>query len=279
MRSRLAYNQRPRSVGRPASIFFVSEKDMSRSVICIIWLFVFQNTGAILVGPAAAQSEAGNLRYISDLLVINIRDQLEKPFTVVGVVRSGDAVHIVEEQDNFYKIKTADNKEGWIGKQYLKTEAPDSVTVKKLREEVADLKKQLEAGPAGVAATATPTENGKDTADSCGPLQQKLNDAEKQIHQLQEQLKNRPATPGTPPDTVQEPELAAQLEQTSQRYNQLVVEYEKRGQEIAGLQNAIAKQDDTTRFLWFGAGAVVFFLGILAGRSAHRKKSKFLYKS
>lgn len=233
------------------------------------------------VQAAASQADPDTLRYVSDVLVINIRDQLEKPFSVIGVVRSGDPVRIVEEQDNYFKIETADKKQGWIGKQYLKNELPDALIVQQLRQEIVELKKQLGAMPATDSTTEPDSE--KDPAASCPGLQQKLSDAEKQIQQLQEQNERKQSlTPGSPSEAVaqleeQNLDMARQLEHTSQRYNQLVAEYEKRGKEIALLHNSIAKHDDTTRFFWFGAGAVVFFFGLLAGKTATRKKNKLMY--
>ena len=251
---------------------------MLRTFSFICFSYIFLSVSQHLARPAFAESETEGFHYISDILVINIRDQLEKPFSVVGVVRSGDPVRVIEEQDAFARIETADKKQGWISKKYLKTETPDSVVVQRLRQEVADLRKQLEDRPAGEAGTATAKD--RDSAEACAALQQKLTDAEKQVQQLQEQ-QNLASTPDGTSEAHrqgQDPGFATtQLEQTSQRYNQLITEYEKRGEEIAALQNSMAKHDDTTRFLWFGAGAAVFFLGILAGRSANRKKNKLLY--
>ncbi len=68
-----------------------------------------------------------------------------------------------------------------------------------------------------------------------------------------------------------------QLEHTSRKYNILIDEFEKRGEKIADLQGINAKQDDKTRFFWFGAGAVVFFMGLLAGKSGNRQKKNFSY--
>ncbi len=258
-------------------MYIMPEIEMLRTVTFACFLLVFLSVNQQSPRPAFAASEADNLRYISDILVINIRDQLEKPFTVVGAVRSGDPVRVIEEEDTFAKIETADKKRGWISKQYLKSEIPDTAVVQQLRQELADLKKQLEGRPAEDAAIAT--DKDREAAEACTALEQKLSEAEKQVQQLQLQQRNS-ATLGAPSDParqVLDPEFATQLEQTSQRYNQLVIEFEKRGQEIAELQNSMAKQNDTTRFLWFGAGAAVFFLGILAGRSANRKKNKFLY--
>lgn len=254
---------------------------MLRSV-AISFFYVFLLLTQIWIGPVNAQSEPDNLRYISDVLVINIRDQMEKPYSVVGVVRSGDPVRIVEEQENYYKIETADKKLGWIGKQYLNKELPDSLIVQQLRHEIADLKKQLAAMPATESTTGTDAE--KDPDKTCSGLQQKLSEAEKHIQLLQEQKERKPATtPGSASSETlsqlqdQNLDMTKQLEQTSQRYNLLVAEYEKRGKEIAQLHNSIAKQDDTTRFFWFGSGAAVFFLGLLAGKTASRKKNKLMY--
>lgn len=69
----------------------------------------------------------------------------------------------------------------------------------------------------------------------------------------------------------------SQAEQTANKYGILVDEFHKRGEKIATLQNTVEKHDDKTRFLWFGAGAVVFFAGLLAGKSANRKKTKFTF--
>lgn len=253
---------------------------MLRSVI-ISFFYVALFAAQILSGPALAQSDQDNLRYISGVLVINIKDQLEKPYSVVGVVRSGDPVHILEEQENYYKIETSDKKQGWIGKQYLKTELPDSLIVKQLRQEINDLKNQLASKP--TTDSKSGADNEKDQAGSCPALQQKLTDAEKHIQQLMEQKERKQsATPSSASESMsqlqeQNIDMTKQLEQTSQRYNLLVAEYEKRGKEIAQLHNSIAKQDDTTRFFWFGAGAAVFFLGLLAGKSASRKKNKLMY--
>ena len=251
---------------------------MPRPAAIICFFFVFLAASHVPVELVAAQSEADARHYITDMLVINIRDRPEKPNAVVGVVRTGDAVQVLEERDGYVKVATADNKQGWLSKQYLKKEAPESANTQQLQQEVADLKQQLETRQAGETAPGTDKEH---EGEACLALRQKLGDAEKQLQQLQEQLRKQPTAAGAIADASgqqeQNPDLAAQLADTSQRYNQLIVEYEKRGEEIAELQNSMAKRDDTTRFLWFGAGAVVFFLGILAGRSAKRKKNKLLY--
>ena len=66
-----------------------------------------------------SQSKA-ETRYVSDLLYINIKDKLEKPYQVVAKVKSNDPLIILEENDTYAKVETEAKQVGWIAKQYLK---------------------------------------------------------------------------------------------------------------------------------------------------------------
>jgi len=230
---------------------------------------------------AAARSEQNNVRYVSDLLVINIKDRLEKPYAVVATVQSDDPVQVIEESGNFLKIETAEGKQGWIGKHYLKSEAPKTLLINQLKKEISDLKAQLTSPPATTADTA----NGDKLSISppCQEIQLKLSDAEKFIARLQEDLKaqqRQPPEPSSKPSDLMidaNPVSTDQLEQTPENYVLLISEYDKRGNQISELQKTISKKEDQTRFLWFAAGAAVFLFGMLAGRTSTRKKTKFMY--
>ncbi len=235
----------------------------------------------MLPQAASSFSELDNVRYISDVLVINIKDRLEKPFEVVASVQSDDPVTIIEENGNYLKVVTADNKQGWIAKQYLKSELPKAHLIKQLKQDVVELKKQLALKPATTFEAAI--EEKQHSASLCHEIQQKLTEAEKYIAQILEEQKalqhrsveHTPAPSGFLVD--QGPLSTDQLEQTPENYALLISEYEKRGHLITELQKTISKKDDHTRFLWFGAGATVFIIGMFAGKTSNRKKNKFTY--
>lgn len=224
-----------------------------------------------------------DIRYISDFLVINIKDRLERPFTVVGIVKSGDPVKILEENETYFKVETAAGKTGWISKQYVKSETPKPIIIKQLEREIDGLKSQLltvqsEAGH-------VPADNQEECNAALNDLEQKLRDAEATIAQL-EQERERLAQESTPVDQQSEEwiklhndnnALNKDLAKTREEYGQLVAEFDKRGKTIAELQNTLAKQENKTKFLWFGAGALVFLVGMFAGKAGSKKKSKFTY--
>jgi hypothetical protein len=253
---------------------------MIRSGVILAFCISF-NISQMFVLAAAFSQENDNVRYVSDVLLINIKDHLEKPFEIVANVQSDDPVHIVEESGNYFKIMTADGKLGWIGKQYLKKDIPKTHIIKQLKQEVVDLKDQLASKSVSPRDTGGEKKLGSELI--CLELQQKLTDAEKYILKLLEEQKGQlhpisdsfsaPSGPIFDPA----PGSSDQLELTQENCTLLLSEYEKRGKQIVDLQKNIASKDDHTRFIWFGAGAAVFCIGLLVGKTGNRKKNKLIY--
>ena len=255
---------------------------MSRTITILLCCFLFI---VLQFFPhcAYSRSEDENIRYVSDVLKINVKDRLEKPYEVVATVQSDDPVRILEENGDYLKIETSEGKQGWIAKHYLKNGYPKNLLIKQLNQEIADLKDKLAHTPPA-SSDASGDGNGSSSI-TCSEIQQKLNDAEKFIAQQQEEIKvlqNHPSPPPPPPMTTassgeESPIETEQLEQTPENYALLISEYEKRGKKIDELQEIVAKKEDKTRFFWFGAGAIVFLIGLLAGKTNNRKKNKLMY--
>lgn len=238
----------------------------------IISQFLFQSVA----------SSQENIRYVSDVLVINIKDRLDKPYEVVASVQSDDPVKIIEESGNYFLVETKDGKKGWLAKQYVKGELPKTIVIQKLKQELTVLMDQLAAKP----GSSTDEKNKeKQSADQiCQELQQKLSNAEKYIATLTEDQKrstdtlhdSSPESSGSTSEVSSSASLE-QLERTPENYALLISEFEKRGKQIVDLQKVVEKKDNQTQFLWFGAGAAVFLIGLLAGKSGNRKKNKLIY--
>jgi len=239
-----------------------------------------------MTSPLCQSSRAEDVRYVSDFLMINVRDQIEPPYSVVSVVKSGDPVRVIDTKENYFQIKTADGKTGWIGKQYIKQETPKPVIIKQLPHEIDSLKAQLVAFQSESPAPAAQAPD--DCLATLGNLEQKLRDAENTIEQLEKALDSRANVQNNDTTEVSDDGDAVKLQndhmalnrdlaKMREEYGQLVAEFDKRGKMIAELQNDLAKQENKTKFLWFGVGALVFFCGLMAGRAGSKKKSKFTY--
>jgi uncharacterized protein YgiM (DUF1202 family) len=95
-----------------------------------------------------------------DKLVLNVYSEPEQAGSRVGTIETGDAVDELERGEGFVRIRLSDGREGWVGTNYLTTDAPAAVQLrdlqrqqksttqsveKKSAEEIARLKKESES--------------------------------------------------------------------------------------------------------------------------------------
>ncbi|MDK9707879.1 MAG: SH3 domain-containing protein [Desulforhopalus sp.] len=252
---------------------------MNRCGVNLIFFVSFLFSQIFFQSEASSQE---NIRYVSDVLVVNIKDRLEKPYEVVATVQSEDPLKIIEESGNYFLVETKDGKQGWLAKQYVKSELPKTIVIQKLKQDLTVLMDRINAKP-DLSPDGKPEE--RQSADLlCQELQEKLNDAEKYIAKLTEEQKKSHSSQADSPSksSTSTIELSSstsldQLEQTPENYALLISEFEKRGKQIIELEKIVEKKDNQTQFLWFGAGAAVFLIGLLAGKSGNRKKNKLIY--
>src|SRR5687767_7551096 len=98
--------------------------------------------------------------FVSDKLVLNVYSEPEQAGSRVGTIETGDVVDELERGEGFIRIRLPDGREGWVGSNYLTTDAPAAVQLrdlqrqqksstqavdKKAAEEIARLKKESES--------------------------------------------------------------------------------------------------------------------------------------
>lgn len=86
---------------------------------------------------------ATETRYVSDFLIVNIKDSFESPYNVVGTVQSDQKLEVLEKSGKYIKVRTENNKEGWISNQYLKSSIPKKVTIAKQKLEIEQLLEKI----------------------------------------------------------------------------------------------------------------------------------------
>jgi uncharacterized protein YgiM (DUF1202 family) len=163
----------------------------------------------IVAFPAAAQEEAQpepqqaqpqpdatqpvRHLFVSDKLVLNVYSEPEQAGSRVATIETGDAVDELERGQGFVRIRLSDGREGWVGSNYLTTDAPAAVQLrdlqrqqkgstqavdKKAAEEIARLKKESEALQSQVkvlkAAAAAPAPADEGVLEGASPTPQQL---------------------------------------------------------------------------------------------------------
>lgn len=97
---------------------------------------------AVLALPALAQSE---VRYVSDEIAIVLRDAPRADGAGRGVVTSGARVTLlqVDEASGYARVRTSDDREGWLLQRHLKSEPIARERLQRLEKELAAAKDEL----------------------------------------------------------------------------------------------------------------------------------------
>jgi hypothetical protein len=142
----------------------------------------------------AAPAEPLRRLFVSDKLVLNVYSEPEQAGSRVATIETGDAVDELERGQGFVRIRLTDGREGWVGSNYLTSDAPAVVQLrdlqrqqkgasqtvdKKAAEEIARLKKESEALQAQVkelktAAVAAPAPADDGVLEGASPAPQRL---------------------------------------------------------------------------------------------------------
>ena len=103
-------------------------------------LFVFCLTGFLFSPIAEADT-----RYIIDVLIVDVRDNMGSQYKKVANLKTGDAVEVLEETKRFVKVRTNKGVVGYIAKQYVSTDIPKAKVISNLQYEVSSLKKKIKS--------------------------------------------------------------------------------------------------------------------------------------
>lgn len=247
-----------------------------------------------------SQSANAETRYVSGVIVVNLRNTNEEKYKVLDSVESGDKVEVLEEKGRFAKVKTKDNIEGWLPIQYLKKGEPAIETIARLKDEIADLKMKndhLEAGnvPAGSRHAAAMDEQEKKTYEkNIESLKAENNRLLEDNQNLLKTLQKKDAISETAIEGKQLTNLKEKvailqnqleiLRKNSKNVIQITKERDRFAAEVATLQSDLTQSRDLNKKLekdkmlhWFFAGAIVFFLGFLTSKLFVRRKSKLSF--
>lgn len=187
-------------------------------------------TGCILSAPFAFTCASAQSMYVSDYLIVNLKDNIDKPYTVVATVESNDLLEVLEEAGNYIKVETTDGEVGWIAKQYLKSELPKKIIIEQLQDEITTLKNKLSSLKQYEALALNPDQ-----------IQQTVLDLQAQNNNLNSELNNLSQTNQS---IEQELEKLRKLEIVSDENISLLDQYEQAKGDIASLKETIQQQQN-----------------------------------
>lgn len=260
-----------------------------------------------LVFCSVTASAEEEIRYVSDVLIINLKTAVEAPFEVVTQLYSNDRLQLLETEGRFSKVQTEDGKQGWIASQYLTRKTPKTIIIEELRSQLNALSTAGENNEAP-AEMIRELENLKQLNDDLQDINSSLS-AENEsltdlVEGLNQQVEQLSSTSPANDSNSGEKETISQLNAENKLLLKQIEELSIANQ---GLQNSVERissdknlKDLKTRsdtlmqenrnlrselkhlekermIYWFIAGAIVFLSGMLSGKIFGKKTRKLGY--
>ena len=103
--------------------------------IAALGLLALLVTAPVLAEPA----------WVSGEVRLNLRSGPGNQFRILGVLTTGDALQVLERNEKWTKIRTAEGEAGWIPGGYLNAQPPPTIRLEELEAEAASLRNVLES--------------------------------------------------------------------------------------------------------------------------------------
>ncbi|WP_321531067.1 TIGR04211 family SH3 domain-containing protein [uncultured Desulfuromonas sp.] len=207
----------------------------------------------LLTGMTSAWAET---RYVSDRLVITVREGMGNQYRVIKTLPSDSAVEVLEEQGRYLRVQLKDGTEGYVLKQYISRTVPKTTVIAKLKQDVANLEKKLADRHGSVS---TLSESNAQLEESLIQTRQELEHVQQTLQQTQKEYS----------DLQDKAENIVLIDKERQ---QLKKEFTKLSEKAQHLEEQNAAALKTAMIKWFVAGGGVLFVGWVAGKFSRKKR-------
>jgi SH3 domain protein len=228
--------------------------------IFAVFVFLGSLCGIVLVSAAVADTQ-----YVSDLMIISMKEGQDPDTPVMGYLQSAAAVEVLEETEELMRIRTEDGTQGWVRKKFIVKDKPKAVIIRELEEKITLLEDDIKTLQKG--------------SDPQG-LTNTIKEYKQQIVALTTSLENEEKTTLT---------LQKNLQEVNATYQALVNKQKNTAdtiKELASIKNenqtlkdkiAALPPIDSTPMLpgnmkWFLIGGGVLLFGFLMGRALRGEK-------
>ncbi len=223
--------------------------------------------GCCLYGFVLAPSAIADIQYVSDLLIISIREGQRPEAPVVGYLPSAAPVEVLEETQDFMRIRAEDGIQGWVRKKFIVKDKPKAIIIKELEEQILLLKEDIKT-----------LQQGSDTQG----LLNTITEYKKQVATLTTSFENEKKTTSTLKKNLQQLNATHQaLEKKHKNTADTIKELASIKAENQVLKDKLAAMPpiDSNAMLsgnmkWFLIGGGVLLFGFLMGRVIRRGEKR-----
>lgn len=221
----------------------MKDTGIMKSKLIFLFLLLIIPVGFVVAAHADTQ-------YVSDMLVLIIRDNPAKDANILGSLQTADPVEVLEASDRFMRIRTQEGLEGWVQKNFITPGKPKAIIIKEMKNEISQLKAKIEE-----------FENNRDA--DLNEIRDSSQDDKLKIKQITEKYNNLLK------------ESKTKIAALTGKRDKLKAINTELNIEVDNLTQDLNSHPKTKRVQYFLAGAGVLLLGFFLGLSSKRKKSYY----
>jgi SH3 domain protein len=206
-------------------------------------------------------------RYVSDMLIITLRAGMGREYRVIKTLKTNTPVEVLEENEEYLKVRTDEGEEGWVAKQYITSEVPKYVIIEGLKKEASRLNERIEELEKDKASLSEQFEVAKQRhATKTEELETDASKRKKEASLVKIKLAQLTEKHNT---LIDQSKNVVDLVGKQKRLQAKNVDLNTRAEQLKK-ENSDLK--DTRRLQWFLAGGCVFFIGWIVGKISRKKK-------
>lgn len=100
---------------------------------------------AVLAASFAADPAHAQRAWVKDEVRLNLRTGPSNKYRIVGAIRTGDSVTILNHGEGWTQVRRSDAREGWVPEGFLAEKPPAMTRVARMENETLELRETIES--------------------------------------------------------------------------------------------------------------------------------------
>lgn len=197
--------------------------------------------------PASAHAAK---KYITDV-EITLRTGQGIDHKIIALVKSGQEVAVLEEGDQWTRVRLPNGTNGWVVSRFLTDEKPSGILLEELRQKHEAL---LAHADSPLKEIIKLKEKNKTLRFELFSREKALNDLKKSYETLKKESR--------------------ELLRVKSNYNKVTSQLAKQKEKAEKIEDELLKLEQRQIFRWILVGAGVLFVGYITGFSARRQRRR-----
>jgi SH3 domain protein len=222
---------------------------ISRNIKFIILITV------IVMFVLPVQPVHADTQYVSDVLIVSLREGRGEG-EVIKFLRSGSPLEVLEEDEEYMRVRTQEGEEGWVRKKFITSKIPKTIVIERLGSEIKRLKERVEQVK----------KKGESLRDELRAARQARDEKSREVsgasRELREITEKYTALVEQSKNVV---EVVGERDRLKEENERLTMERERILEQNQRLK-------DMKTVWWFVAGGGVFFFGWIVGKASRKKR-------